>query len=319
MGWSLVLRYLLTTATEGIMTFLVDSHCHLASLTFEQTAKEKEKGRPHQGPNSVPEVLARARACGVTHMLSVACTIDDYQHMMKLIAPYDGIFNACGIHPLNLEEALNWQEDDLKACLTDSMCVALGETGLDYFYASDSREAQLDSFARQIDLACEVKKPLIIHARSAHHDTVELMRAHNARDCGGVMHCFCDEVEMARECLDMGFFISFSGITTFRAADNVREVLQYVPLDRMLVETDCPYLAPVPVRGIENEPAFVRYTLEYVADFKKIPPKEMAEITSRNFAECFHVTLAEPSNDNIPDKDISVYKLEPIFNKGWPS
>ena len=125
--------------------------------------------------------MARARACGVTHMLSVACTIEDYGKMMSLIAPYDGIFNACGIHPLNLEEAPNWKEDELKACLTDDKCIALGETGLDFFYAAETRDAQLDSFARQIDLANEIKKPLIIHARAAHHDTVNLMREHNAR------------------------------------------------------------------------------------------------------------------------------------------
>lgn len=300
------------------MPFLVDSHCHLASLTFEPSEKDKALGKEYKGPKSVAEVLARARACGVTHMLSVACTIEDYAHMMKLIAPFDGIFNACGIHPLNLEEAGAWTEEELRACLVDPKCIALGETGLDYFYAADSREAQLDSFARQIDLACELKKPLIIHARSAHKDTVELMRAHNARDCGGVMHCFCDEVEMARECLDMGYFISFSGIATFRAADNVREVLKYVPLDRMMVETDCPYLAPVPVRGVENEPAFVRYTLEYVADFKGISPKEMAEITSRNFSTCFNVELEQPSDANLPQKDISTYKLDKIYLKGWP-
>lgn len=289
------------------MCFLVDSHCHLASLTFEG-----------KGPKSVGEVIARARACGVTHFLSVACTIEDYTTMMKLIAPFDGIYNACGIHPLNLEEAQGWTEDELKQCLTHPKCLALGETGLDYFYAAESRDAQLDSFARQIDLACDVKKPLIIHARAAHHDTVNLMREHNARDCGGVMHCFCDEVEMARECLDMGYFISFSGIATFRAADNVREVVNYVPLDRMLVETDCPYLAPVPVRGIDNEPAFVRYTLEFIADLKGVSPKQLAMQTSQNFSECFHVELTTPSSENVPDKDISTYKLDKIYNKGWP-
>lgn len=289
------------------MCFLVDSHCHLASLTFEG-----------KGPKSVGEVIARARACGVTHMLSVACTIEDYGTMMNLIKPFDGIYNACGIHPLNLEEAGAWTEEQLVACLTDEKCLALGETGLDYFYAAESREAQLDSFARQIDLACQVKKPLIIHARAAHHDTVELMRSHNARDCGGVMHCFCDEIEMARECLDLGFFISFSGIATFKAADNVREVLKYAPLDRIMVETDCPYLAPVPVRGVDNEPAFVRYTLEFIADFKGVSPKALAQQTSANFEQCFKVKLETPANTNVPEKDISIYKLEKIYNRGWP-
>lgn len=291
------------------MPFLVDSHCHLASLNFDGERK---------GAKSLPEIMARARAAGVTHMLSVACTIEDYGVMMKRIEPFDGIFNSCGIHPLNLEEAGEWKEDDLKQCLTHEKSIALGETGLDYFYAEETRDKQLDSFARQIDLAVELKKPLIIHARSAYKDTVTLMREHNARDCGGVMHCFCDEVEMARDCLDLGFFISFSGIATFKAADNVREALKYVPLDRLLVETDCPYLAPVPVRGVDNEPAFVRYTLEYIADFKGVTPKELAEITSKNFEDCFKVKLNEVSNAGIPEKDVSTYKMEKIFNKGWP-
>lgn len=290
------------------MPFLVDSHCHLASLTFEGS----------KGPKSLAEALTRARACGVSHMLSVACTIEDYEHMMNVIKPFDGIYNACGIHPLNLEEAANWTEDELKQCLTDDKCIALGETGLDYFYAEKTRDMQLDSFARQIDLANEVKKPLIIHARAAHHDTVSLMREHNARECGGVMHCFCDEVEMARECLDLGFYISFSGIATFKAADNVREVIKYVPLDRMMVETDCPYLAPVPVRGVDNEPAFVRYTLEFIADFKGVSPRELAKTTSQNFQDCFKVQLTEPSNAGLMDKDVSTYKIDSIYNKGWP-
>ena len=123
------------------MCFLVDSHCHLASLTFEG-----------KGPKSVGEVIARARACGVTHMLSVACTIEDYGTMMNLIKPFDGIYNACGIHPLNLEEAGAWTEEQLAACLTDEKCLALGETGLDYFYAAESREAQLDSSSNRLSL-----------------------------------------------------------------------------------------------------------------------------------------------------------------------
>ena len=123
---------------------------------------------------------------------------------------------------------------------------------------------------------------------------------------------------MARECLDLGFFISFSGIATFKAADNVREVLKYAPLDRIMVETDCPYLAPVPVRGVDNEPAFVRYTLEFIADFKGVSPKALAQQTSANFEQCFKVKLETPANTNVPEKDISIYKLEKIYNKGWP-
>ncbi|WP_294565967.1 TatD family hydrolase [uncultured Succinatimonas sp.] len=281
------------------MTFLVDSHCHLASLSYAG-----------KGPQNIADAVNRAHACGVSHFLCVACTPAEYKEMKDLTAPFTEVYKACGVHPLNLEEAKNWSEDELKDCLKDKGIVGVGETGLDYHYALETRKEQLDSFARQIAIANEVKLPLIIHAREAHADTVSLMKSENARDVGGVMHCFCDEISMARECLDLGFYISFSGIATFKAGENVREVLRYVPLDRMLVETDCPYLAPVPVRGVENEPAFVRYTLECAADIKGVKARDLASITSKNFEDLFNVKLSEPVTKQA---EISSYKIEKIM------
>ena len=281
------------------MTFLVDSHCHLASLSYAG-----------KGPQNIADAVNRAHACGVSHFLCVACTPAEYKEMKNLTAPFTEVYKACGVHPLNLEEAKNWTEDELKDCLNDKGIVGVGETGLDYHYALETRKEQLDSFARQIAIANEVKLPLIIHAREAHADTVSLMKSENARDIGGVMHCFCDEISMARECLDLGFYISFSGIATFKAGENVREVLRYVPLDRMLVETDCPYLAPVPVRGVENEPAFVRYTLACAADIKGIKARDLASITSKNFEDLFNVKLSEPVTKQA---EISSYKIEKIM------
>ena len=283
------------------MTYLVDSHCHLASLSLEG-----------KGATSIKEALIRARHCGVTHFLCVACTPYEHEMMLEKIKDFKGIFTACGVHPVNLEEAGDWKEEDLIACLKAPSTVALGETGLDYHYAKETAKAQLDSFARQIDVAVELKLPLIIHAREAHLDTVSLMKSHEAREAGGVMHCFCDGIEMARKCLDLGFYISFSGIATFKAAENVREVARFVPIDRMLVETDCPYLAPVPVRGVENEPAYVRYTLEFLASLKGVSPKTLAEVTSHNFEDLFKVKL-----EDVPplEGEVSTYKLEKIFDK----
>ena len=281
------------------MTFLVDSHCHLASLSYAG-----------KGPQNIADAVNRAHACGVSHFLCVACTPAEYKEMKDLTAPFTEVYKACGVHPLNLDEAKNWSEDELKDCLKDKGIVGVGETGLDYHYALETRKEQLDSFARQIAIANEVKLPLIIHAREAHADTVSLMKSENARDVGGVMHCFCDEISMARECLDLGFYISFSGIATFKAGENVREVLRYVPLDRMLVETDCPYLAPVPVRGVENEPAFVRYTLECAADIKGVKARDLASITSKNFEDLFNVKLSEPVTKHA---EISSYKIEKIM------
>ncbi len=157
----------------------------------------------------------------------------------------------------------------------------------------------------------ELKKPLVIHAREAHKDTISLLRGTNARDCGGVIHCFTDSVDMARECLDLGFYISFTGISTFKASDNVREVVKYVPLDRMMVETDCPYLAPIPVRGKENEPCYVRYTLKFIADFLNIKESMLAAISSQNFQDLYKIKLLDPP---AIDGNADLYKIEKIAN-----
>ncbi len=280
------------------MTYLVDSHCHLSSLDYTTKAfKSKD------------EMLSRAISCGVSHFLSIACTIAEYQKMDEMFRSYPNIWFACGIHPLNLDDCPDWKDDDLKAVLKDPKCVALGETGLDYFYEPEKRKAQMDSFARQLDIAVDLKKPVCVHAREAHKDTVALLRSENARDCGGVIHCFTDSVEMARECLDLGFLISFTGISTFKAAENVREVLNYVPADRIMVETDCPYLAPVPVRGVQNEPAFTRYTLNFIAKLKGISQKALCDITSRNFSELYNVELKVPPKIKC---EFSDYKIEKI-------
>lgn len=287
------------------MTYLVDSHCHLSSLDYTTKAfKTKD------------EMLSRAHSCGVSHFLSIACTIAEYQKMDEMFRSYPDIWFACGIHPLNLDECPDWKDDDLKAVLKDPKCAALGETGLDYFYEPEKRRAQMESFARQLDIAVDLKKPVCVHARKAHKDAVALLRSENARDCGGVIHCFTDSIEMARECLDLGFLISFTGISTFKAAENVREVLNYVPLDRIMVETDCPYLAPVPVRGVQNEPAFTRYTLNFIAKLKGVSQKALCDITSRNFSELYNVELKDPPKLNCAFSD---YKIEKIKDQAFLS
>ncbi len=288
------------------MTYLVDSHCHVSDLALEG----KKAGL------SVADIVARAHHCGVTHMLSVACLPQDFPHLMEVAGPYPEIFLACGAHPLNLSATVGWDEGELISCLRSSpRVIALGETGLDYHYALETRRIQLESFHRQVGIAKDLRLPLIVHAREAPRDTVAVLTEEGARDCGGVMHCFTDTIDMARKCLDLGFYISFSGIATFKASGNVRETLRYVPLDRMLVETDCPYLAPIPVRGIENEPAFVRYTLDFIAREKGVSPKGLAALTSRNFEDLFKVSLdaAQPTPD-APGAACPGYALEGIMD-----
>lgn len=286
------------------MTYLVDSHCHLASLELNG-----------KGASTVDEVIKRAHFAHVTHMLCVACELAEYEPMAKLTQNYSEVFLALGMHPLNLKEKVDYQEEDfVKIFSQDKRLIALGETGLDYFYDANNAKVQQESFIRQIELAKVLHKPLIIHAREAHHDTVNILKEHQAYDVGGIMHCYCDGIEMARQCLDMGFYISFSGIATFKGSDNVREVINYVPNDRLLVETDSPYLAPVPVRGIENEPAFVAYTLDYIANYKNMSVQELATITSQNFENLFKLKLADYPICELSFEDIKQdymnYKLE---------
>lgn len=289
------------------MTYLVDSHCHLASLITEG-----------KGSKNVNEAILRAQACGLSHMLSISCTIDEYRQMHKVVSPYQNVYEACGIHPLNVQDQGQWEDEELISCLKSSdKIVALGETGLDYHYAYETRDLQLKNFERQIYIAASLKLPLIIHAREAKLDTLALMKDTNARDIGGVMHCFCDDLEMARKCLDMGFYISLSGISTFKAAENVREVAKYIPLDRMLVETDSPYLAPVPVRGVANEPCFVRYTLGFLSEFLNLSEEQIANETSKNFATLFQVDLDKDAKIYEKDPNLNLYKIEKIAYKSF--
>lgn len=284
-----------------MMQFLVDSHCHLASLNTQKTGF------------SIDDYINRAKSVGVSHLLSIACTVDDYQDMIRLIDNKKGIYTSCGIHPLNIDECPSFPEDSLKNIIQTDQCIAIGETGLDYYYSEDSKSIQKDYFQRHIHLALEYKKPLIVHARLAHFDTVDILKENKAYDIGGIMHCYCDGIEMAKKCLDMGFYISFSGICTFKGADNVRDVIKYVPDDRLLVETDCPYLAPVPVRGIDNEPAFVRYTLDFIALFKGIKASTLAQITSDNFSRLFNLTLSEENSIQANSTEVNNYKIEKIM------
>lgn len=167
--------------------------------------------------------------------------------------------------------------------------MALGETGLDYYYQQENAALQREIFREHIRIGRQVNKPVIVHTRSAREDTLSILKEENVQDCGGVLHCFTEDKETATALLDLGMYISFSGIVTFRNAEQIREVARIVPLDRILVETDSPYLAPVPHRGKENQPAYVRDVAEYMAVLKGVSVEELAQQTTRNFAKLFHI------------------------------
>ena len=251
---------------------LVDSHCHLDRLDYK---------KKHQ---DLTDVVNKAQAQGIEYLLSVCVTLKDYPAMAELIKPFTQIFGSCGVHPL-YDEPLD--ESLLLEYATHEKVVAIGETGLDFFYAPETKERQIASFRSQIRVAKKVNKPLIIHTRDARQETLDLLREEGAEQVGGVLHCFTESLEMAQAAMELGFYISVSGIVTFKNAKELQAVIKEIPLTRLLVETDAPYLAPVPHRGQENEPAFTRDVAQFVADLKGIPVQELEEVTTENFFRLF--------------------------------
>ncbi|MCF6434220.1 MULTISPECIES: TatD family hydrolase [Pseudoalteromonas] len=252
---------------------IVDSHCHLDRLDFDKLGQQ------------LPEILAAARAKQVEHFLCVSVTLDQFPSMLDVISVYDDVSASCGVHPLDQKDVLD--KARLSTLATHPKVVAIGETGLDYYYSQDTHKVQQDSFVGHIQVANELNKPLIVHTRDAKADTINLMKSHNAQNCGGVLHCFTEDWEMAKQALDLGFYISISGIVTFKNAVELKDVVKKLPLDRLLIETDSPYLAPVPHRGKTNQPAYVQDVAYYVADLKGISYKELAQATTNNFYKLF--------------------------------
>ncbi|MTH46533.1 metal-dependent hydrolase [Intestinirhabdus alba] len=254
---------------------LVDSHCHLDGLDYHSLHKD------------VDDVLAKAAARDVNFFLAVATTLPGYRSMRERVGERHNVVFSCGVHPLNQDE--EYDVEALRRLAAEEGVVALGETGLDYFYTPETKARQQASFINHIRIGRELNKPVIIHTRDARADTLAILGEENVTDCGGVLHCFTEDKETAGKLLDLGLYISFSGIVTFRNAGQLREAARYVPLDRLLVETDSPYLAPVPHRGKENQPAMVRDVAEFLAELKGVAVAELAQITTENFARLFHI------------------------------
>jgi TatD DNase family protein len=263
---------------------LVDSHCHLDRLDLSVFDNDLEKA------------LQNASDHGVTHMLCVCIDMNNRQDVLSIAGSHGNIFASVGVHP-NEKETAEPSVEELVDYATDANIIAIGETGLDYFYGEGDMTWQQDRFRRHIAAARECGKPLIIHTRDAREDTLQIMQDEQAVDAGGVMHCFTESWDMARRALDMNFYVSFSGIVTFKNATELKEVARKIPLDRLLVETDSPYLAPVPKRGKPNQPAWVRYVAEYVAELRGISFEELADITSQNFFALFKSATVAPEKD----------------------
>ncbi|MEA3638567.1 MAG: TatD family hydrolase [Lamprobacter sp.] len=252
----------------------VDSHCHLDRVDLA----------PYNGDFGA--MLARAGEEGVRHMLCVCIDLEHYDAMRRLVSPYPNVSVSVGVHP-NEPGADEPSLETLLQLGADPEVVAIGETGLDYHYNEGDLDWQRERFRVHIQVARRLAKPLIIHTRDARTDTIAVMREAGADAAGGVMHCFTETWEMAQQALDLGFYISFSGILTFKNAASLREVARAVPLERLLIETDSPYLAPVPHRGKKNEPGFLSHVAAQVAELRGLSVEALAERTTENFFRLF--------------------------------
>lgn len=258
------------------MTRLIDSHCH---LDFEGLS------------NRLPEVLGAMDANDVGGCMTIGVTLEEAPQVLAIAEANEQVFASVGVHP----EYADHQEPDVEtlcALAQHPKVLAIGETGLDYHWHKDKPEWQRERFRVHIRAAKQLKKPLVIHTREAAEDTLEILNEEGAAEVGGILHCFTESLAVAEEAMAMGFYISLSGIVSFKKAEQVHQVARSIPLDRLLIETDSPYLAPVPYRGKPNEPAYVRHVAEAIADLRQISYAEVADASSRNFLKLFPAAAA---------------------------
>jgi TatD DNase family protein len=253
---------------------LTDSHCHLDMLDLE----------PFGG--SIDGVLTAAGQQDVGQFLCVSINMEDLPGMLAIAEQHEAVWASVGLHP-NERDGHDPSVEELLALADHPKIVAIGETGLDYFRSEGDLDWQRERFRRHIAAARQCGKPLIIHSRDAREDTLRILDEENAVETGGVMHCFTGDLDMAREAIALNFHISFSGIVTFKSAKELQEAALNIPLERMLVETDCPYLAPVPHRGKPNHPAWTRHVAEFIAELRGVDYETIASATTDNFNRLF--------------------------------
>ena len=253
---------------------LFDSHCHVDDPKFDA---------------DIDEVLARMTEHGVTRYAVIGSDMASSRHAIDFAQAHDGAYAVVGIHP---HEAKTYQEGDLDTLtvwLKEDKVQAIGEIGLDYYYDLSPRDVQMDVCEKQMQLACQLDVPVAYHIRDAHQDMIDLMKRQKGKLSGGIIHCFSGSWEIAREYLKMGFYISFAGPVTFKKAPKLQEAAMNVPLDRLLIETDSPYLSPEPMRGRRNEPTHVRFVAEKIAALRGIPVEELAAATTQNAMNVYRI------------------------------
>lgn len=255
---------------------LIDSHCHLDRLDL----------KPYNDDFAC--FMQEVNNSGIQHLLCIAIDLESYPAMLELVADYPQISVSVGVHP-NVDEGEDPSVDKLITLGANDKVIAIGETGLDYFRSSGDLRWQHRHFRNHIQAAKALKKPLIIHTREAKQDTLRILQEENASEVGGIIHCFTEDWDFAQQALDLNFYISFSGIVTFNSAKDIQEVAKKISADRFLIETDSPYLAPVPFRGRPNYPTYVRYVAEQIAKLRDTSAEAIAQQSTANFYQLFNM------------------------------
>ena len=256
---------------------IVDSHCHLNILPSEKVG-------------DTDAVIAQAKELGVERILCVAINPQQWIEVLALAEQYDEVYAAIGVHPCE-DKSVTVTDEELFKAASHPKVIAIGEVGLDYFHFENESDMtwQHNRFKQHIAIAKELGKPLIIHTRNSTPDCLQILENEGAQQVGGIMHCFVEDLATAERAMAIGFYISFSGIVTFKNAKELKEVARQLPLDRILVETDSPYLAPVPYRGKTNQPGYTKYVVQEIADLKALPFDEVAQATTHNFNSLFNL------------------------------
>ncbi len=258
---------------------LVDSHCHLDCIDLTDF------------DNNFDTLIQQTLEAGVEHMLCVSINLQKYPQMLEKVRPYPTISVSAGMHPM-ADETDDFSVEYLTELASDKKVVAIGETGLDYYYHKGDPQWQQQRFRAHIQVANQLNKPVIVHTRDAGDDTLEILRQENAGRCGGVIHCFTETQAFADQAIEMGLMISISGIVTFRNAEALRDIARSIPDDYLLIETDSPYLAPMPHRGQQNQPAYVRHVAETLAAVRNTTVEHIAEISRNNFYRLFNLAVS---------------------------
>ena len=257
---------------------IIDSHCHLNYLKLENGL-------------TLEQIIKNAKSSSVDKIITVGVAWNELEEIKNIANKFEDVFYSVGVHPSELDTHQPTAEELIKIS-NNFKCVAIGETGLDFFYNDkNTKKQQIDKFVNHITAGKTVKKPVIVHTRSAKQETLEVLKSERVENCGGILHCFTEDYDMAKKAIDMGMYISFSGILTFKNAKDIQEVAKKLPLDRILIETDAPYLTPTPFRGKPNYPEYVKYVGEFLANLRNEPLNLIQQQTYKNTCEVFKLNF----------------------------